>query len=105
MLDGSSFREHGLELEYDTIVVQINGIRQRLATLFDENAGFRCSPREFDHTIAVHDDEAQDIDKALQVWTSHFPKFSDLPTTYHIQRGGLPDGRFSFFKSLQLLQF
>ena len=74
LTQGASFGEHGLELEYDCIVVQIASLRQRLSTLLDEIIGLQRT--SFDDLSATAEElniEASDIDKALQDWNEHFP--------------------------------
>jgi hypothetical protein len=73
MLEGASFGEHGLELEYDCIVVQIASVRQRLITLLKKKTGLQHISRELTSTAGELHKEARHIDKALQDWTSHFP--------------------------------
>ena len=74
LTQGASFGEHGLELEYDRIVVQIASLRQRLSTLFKEKTGLqRISSDELVSTAEELNAEARDIDKALQDWNEHFP--------------------------------
>ena len=72
MLEGTFFGEHGLELEYDSIVVQIASIRQRLVT-FLRKTGLQRTSNELTSTAEELNKEARDIDKALQDWTGHFP--------------------------------
>ncbi|KAK3170870.1 hypothetical protein OEA41_002954 [Lepraria neglecta] len=73
MLEGTSFGEHGLELEYDCIVVRIASVRQRLSTLLKEKTGSQRTSQELTSTAEEPNKEARDIDKALQDWTAHFP--------------------------------
>jgi hypothetical protein len=72
MREGAFFGECGLELEYDCLVVQIVGVRQRLATLLKDGTDPHRISHELISAAAELNKEAQDIDKALQVWTSHF---------------------------------
>jgi hypothetical protein len=78
MREGAFFGECGLELEYDCLVVQIVGVRQRLATLLKDKTDPHRISHELISAAAELNKEAQEIDKALQVWTSHFPA-----TWYH----------------------
>jgi hypothetical protein len=73
MLEGTSFGEHGLELEYDRIVVQIANVRKRLSTLLKEKTGQQDAPYELNSTAEELNKDARDIDKALQDWTADFP--------------------------------
>lgn len=85
MLEGASFGEHGLALEYDCIVVRIANVRQQLSLLLKETAGPRRTSQEFSSTVEELNNEARDIDKALQDWTAHFP------STWRYQRHTLSD--------------
>lgn len=73
MLEGAPFGEHGLELEYDAVVVRIANIRQRLSTLLKEKTGPKCAPPDLTSTAEELSKEAREIDKALEDWTAHFP--------------------------------
>ena len=73
MLEGSSFGERGLELEYDSIVVRITNIRQRLSMLLKSTTRAQRTPRELVSTAEELNKETRDVDKALQDWTAHFP--------------------------------
>jgi hypothetical protein len=84
ILDGSRFGEQGLELEYDSIMVRIVNVRQRLAALLKKTDPFRVS-QELSATAEEIDQDARDIEKSLQDWTSHFP------STWCYQRHTLPD--------------
>jgi hypothetical protein len=103
MLEGAFFGEHGLELEYDCIVVQIASVRQRLITLLKKKTGLQHLSRELTSTAGELHKEARDTDKALQDWTSHFP------STWCHQRHTLSSPlswptRFLLPNSLQLLK-
>ena len=74
MLEGASFGEHGLELEYDSIVVQTVNIRQRLSTLLKAKTGTQRTSHELTSIAEDLNKEARDLDKALQDWTAHFPR-------------------------------
>ena len=80
MLEGASFGEHGLELEYDCIIVRIANVRQRLSTLLNGRTGPQRTSHELTSTAEELNKEARDIDKALQDWTAHFP------STWYYQR-------------------
>lgn len=73
MLDGTSFGEHSLELEYDRIVVRISDVRQRLFTLLVEETGQYRTSRGLNSATDELNKELQDLDKALQDWTAQFP--------------------------------
>jgi len=85
MLQGGSFGEHGLELEYDGIVVRITGVRQRLSSLLQDNISPQRTSYKLTLTAEELNKEAQDIDKALQDWRTHFP------STWCYQRHTLSD--------------
>jgi hypothetical protein len=72
ILDGKHFGEQGLELEYDSIMVRIVNVRQRVVALLKKTGPFRIS-QELSATAEEIDQDARDIEKALQDWTSHFP--------------------------------
>jgi hypothetical protein len=78
MREGTSFGERGLEeLEYDRIVVRIANVRQRLSTLLKEKKKKTGCPQRTSHeltsTAEQLNQEARDIDNALQDWATHFP--------------------------------
>ncbi|MCJ1397740.1 hypothetical protein MMC11_000936 [Xylographa trunciseda] len=73
MLEGSSFGEHGLELEYDSVVVRIANVRHQLSKLLNEKPSPQRTSDEFASLATELNHEARDIDKALQNWTAHFP--------------------------------
>ena len=85
MLEGTSFGEHGLELEYDCIVVRIANVRQRLSTLLVKKTSARHTSHELTSNVEELNKEARDIDKALHDWTAHFP------ITWSYQRHTLSD--------------
>ena len=73
MLQGGSFGEHGLELEYDDIIVRIASVRQRLSSLLKEQTSPQRISYKLTSTAEDLNKEARDIDKALQDWRAHFP--------------------------------
>lgn len=79
MLKGDSFGEHGLELEYDGIIVRIASVRERLSSLLQA----KISPQKT--TAEELSKEARDIDKVLQDWRTQFP------STWCYQRHTLSD--------------
>ena len=86
MTQGASFDEHGLEYEFDCIVVRTAILRQRLSTLLKEKTGpQRTSSDELILTAEELNKEARDIDKALQDWANH------LPGTWSYQRHTLSE--------------
>ena len=85
MLEGISFGEHGLELEYDSIVVRLANVRQRLSRLPKDKTGSQRISQELTSTAEELNKEARDIDKALQDWAAHFPN------TWCYQRHTLPN--------------
>lgn len=85
IIDGVSFGEHGLELEYDCIIIRIISIRQKLFTLHLERNDIHSVSDEFFSAVQKLNDEARDVDKALRDWTAHFPG------TWCYQRHNLPN--------------
>lgn len=73
MRDGTSFDEYGLELEYDTLVVRIASMRERVSTLLECDIKTETTRQKIISTARALDEEAQDIDQMLQDWISHFP--------------------------------
>ena len=66
VLDGKTFGEHGLELEYDRIFVRILNLCYASASLQQDN--------DLDFTIAEElNREARDLDRALQDWAAQIP--------------------------------
>ena len=72
MHDGAVFGEDGLELEFDTIVVQIANLRHRLSTLLGE-IGQQPDWTMIRLKAAELNVEAQRAEKALHEWSTHFP--------------------------------
>ena len=73
ILERTLFGEHGLELEYDSIVVRIANVRQRLSTIIKEDT---CPQRTSDELSSIAEElnrEARNIDTALQDWTTQIP--------------------------------
>ncbi|PGH11580.1 hypothetical protein AJ80_07050 [Polytolypa hystricis UAMH7299] len=70
IVEGISFGENGLDVEYDRILVRIVNLRHRLAAV---NTALLKPTNEPRLTLEELDQEAQDIDEALQAWTTHFP--------------------------------
>lgn len=85
MQDGASFGEHGLELEYDGIIVRFANLRHRFSILLKENTGLRRLSHEFFLTVEELNKETRDIDNALQTWSAHFPR------TWSYNRHTLPN--------------
>lgn len=73
MLDGTTFGEHGLELQYDSIIVRIANVRRRLYVLLKENNDPQRASHEFTSSAEELNLESRDIDKALQDWAASFP--------------------------------
>lgn len=73
ILDGASFGEHGSELEYDSIVARIADIRHRLSMFLKEIPGLGYRSNNFAERVESLNEEARDIDEALQGWISSFP--------------------------------
>lgn len=72
ILDGTTFGEHGLELDYDCIIVRIVDLRHRLSELLKETGTQGTSP-ELASVAEELNKEAQDIDKSLQDWRAQLP--------------------------------
>jgi hypothetical protein len=102
MLEGAFFGEHGLELEYDCIVVQTASIRQRLATLLKKTGPQRISHELTSTTAEELNKEARDIDKVLQDWIA-LPKQGVSPATPPVKPPSAHE-RFLFPNSPQLLK-
>jgi hypothetical protein len=66
MLNGNRFGEHGLELDYDRIVVRIVNLHHASASLQQKN-GLQISKAE------KLNNEARELDKALQDWGAQIP--------------------------------
>ena len=79
MLEGSTFGEYGLELEYDRIIVRIANIRQRLAMLLRVNRQL-CT---HEHTFLIQRlaEEGRDVDETLQRWALRIS--SDISCRQH----------------------
>jgi hypothetical protein len=84
MVEGTLFGEHGLELEFDRIVVQIANIRQRLSVLLKEDSGQNLTTPELIAAAKMQSKEVENIDKALRNWTA-------LSTSWCYQRHTLED--------------
>jgi hypothetical protein len=73
MLNGSLFGEHGLELDYDRIIVRIANVRHQLSTLLQQEASLQTTSHELISRAEELNKEARDIDKALEDWTAQIP--------------------------------
>ncbi|MCJ1435222.1 hypothetical protein MMC27_004594 [Xylographa pallens] len=73
MREGKTFGEHGLELEYDRIVVRIVNARQRLCGLLNEKTDSQRTSPKLASMAEDLNEEVEDIDNALQDWTANFP--------------------------------
>lgn len=82
--EGKLFGEHGLEVEYDAVLIRVLNIRRRLSILRLPEKGQVCTTGELSSLAYWIDDEAQDIDLALHNWTEHFPD------TWSYQKHTLP---------------
>ncbi|EXJ65282.1 hypothetical protein A1O7_01623 [Cladophialophora yegresii CBS 114405] len=73
LANGAQFGEHGLELEYDQLLVQVAGIRHQLKFIQQQRLPLHH------HTQAVHwraralNIEADALSKALRDWSSRLP--------------------------------
>ena len=72
--DGSLFGEHDLELEYDRLVVRLANLRHSLAALVRRETATQTAAPEVDLDARELNDEARDIDEALQDWAARLPK-------------------------------
>ena len=73
MVEGSHFGECGLELRYDRIVVRIANFRKRLSSLLENIATSQQQSNDVIPTAEKLNNEAQDIDEALEDWKANFP--------------------------------
>lgn len=80
ILNGGGFGEQGLQLEYDRLIIRIVNIRHRLQTITMQETG-----KHLIATVKELDEEAQNVDMALQNWKAHFPN------SWSYQRHALPN--------------
>ena len=73
MLKGDLFGEHGLDLEYDSIIACIVNVRHDVSALVQESSRKMDESEDFKFRIEKLNQEAQSIDKALRDWATHFP--------------------------------
>ena len=73
ILDGASFGEHGLELEYDCMILQVVNARHQLTTIMKERTGSQLISYELVSNAESLNKEAQKIDKAFRGWAARFP--------------------------------
>ena len=85
ILEGASFGERGLELEYDRIVVRTLNARHRLSTLLKEKTQLHRISHDFIDIAEELNQDLRDTDKALRDWTVHIPR------TWSFQRHTLAD--------------
>jgi hypothetical protein len=89
MREGSSFGEHGSELGYDSIAVQIVNIRHRLLVLLkNKNSGLLTSHQLTLASNELHN-ETRDLDTALQDWADHYLEGyqrNNVPDSYSFPR-------------------
>ena len=85
MLDGTIFGEHGLDLEYHRIMIQITKVRHQVAGLLRDKKLFCRSLIEPTAIVGDLEKEAVSIDNALQEWSSRFP------STWRYGQQQLPD--------------
>lgn len=74
MLDGTVFGEQGLDLEYNNIAIRIAEIRHKVARILKARGNALQLPDESTYIVDELENEAEDIDKALQEWSGHFPR-------------------------------
>ena len=74
IVDGSQFGESGLELEYDGLMVRVIEIRERLMRLESERTIQGSLSPESASVVEELALEAQEVDIALQDWTTRFPE-------------------------------
>lgn len=70
MLDGNTFGERGLDLEYDSIAVRIVNVRHKLLILLKDKFTNGCTNNDSIFELEELREEAFDLDKALQNWAS-----------------------------------
>lgn len=75
MQDGSVFGEHGLELDFDHILVRLANLRHRVALLSGQHINMRTPIYEM---LTAEDEllhlEARFLNKALQDWAAQIPQ-------------------------------
>jgi hypothetical protein len=87
MLNGNCFGEHGLELDYDRIVVRILNLHHASANL-QQTDGLQISKAgKLNH-------EARELDKALQEWTAQIPSTCHYLRHILTKPGPWPRGHF-----------
>ena len=91
MLDGNRFGEHGLELDHDRIVVRIVNLHYA-STTFQQKNGLQVAKAE------ELNNEALELDKALQDWAAQVPSTSSYQR--HILTGPDPWPREHFYSSI-----
>lgn len=74
MLEGGNFAEIGIDFEYDRIIVQLANVRHRLSILLDGKNSSPFAFEKFASTAEELDIEAQNLDYALENWTSQLPR-------------------------------
>lgn len=91
LLDGDRFGEHDGELDYDRIAVRVVNLHYASASLEQRNGRHIAKAEELD-------DEARELDEALQAWAARFP------STWSYQRLTLPESdarpRRHFYSSI-----
>lgn len=83
IVDGGPFGEQGLELDYDGLIVRMVNLRPRVSFLLRQE-GDTTSP-QLTSLAQELDQEAQDIDQALERWTSQ------VPSAWHYDQHTLAD--------------
>jgi hypothetical protein len=98
MLKGSLFGEHGLELDYDRIIVRIANVRHQLSTLLRQEASRQTTSHEPISRAEELNKETRDIDNALEDWKAQIP--SDWCYQRHILVDPHPWPRRHFYSSI-----
>ncbi|KAF2094429.1 hypothetical protein NA57DRAFT_46353 [Rhizodiscina lignyota] len=73
IVDGASFGEQGLELEYDSILARISNARHALSRIIKQMNNLQPASTDQASTLKILYSETQDIDRALQDWKIRFP--------------------------------
>ena len=73
MSDGAHFGEHGLELDYDRIIICLATTRQRLSALLKQEVYTGALHSSFVSEAKTLAHEAKDMDMLLRDWAAKFP--------------------------------
>lgn len=86
--DGEAFGEHGLELEYDRIIIRIVNLHARFAALQQE--GDPTTPQ-----LELVNAEVQNLDELLQKWAARLPE--ECSPTQHILKEPHDSSQLHFY--------